>query len=243
MVQPSAAVASLWSGRWRKFTPPQQRLLVACGAAAGICLRRTTRRIAGSFFVAEIILGSIAMESLGPLAIAAVVAALTVRVLTNAAQLYHVPSFKLYSPWEMGPYILLGLIAGILAPWFLRSLRASERMFIATKLPRTARLIIGGLIVGALAIRVPEVCGNGYSVVVDILNGNLSNLVGGLHIENHNLLWIGLSLVFRLQMARHGGLVWFRRAGRCVHPVAVHGRERGLSFRHGGALDLAGRCR
>ncbi len=194
MVQLAAMVASL-VGRWRKFTPPQQRLLVACGAAAGIA-GAYNAPIAGSFFVAEIILGSIAMESLGPLAIAAVVAALTVRVLTNAAQLYHVPSFKLYSPWEMVPYVLLGLIAGTLAPWFLRSLRGAERMFIATKLPRTVKLMIGGLIVGALAIRVPEVCGNGYSVVVDILNGNLSNLVGGLHIENHNLLWIGLSLVF-----------------------------------------------
>ena len=35
MVQISAVVASL-VGRWRKFSPPQLRLLVACGAYAGI---------------------------------------------------------------------------------------------------------------------------------------------------------------------------------------------------------------
>jgi CIC family chloride channel protein len=171
MVQLSAVMAS-FIGRWRQFTPPQLRLLVACGAAAGIASAYNAP-IAGSFFVAEIILGTIAMESLGPLAVAAVAAALTVRVLTSEAQLYKVPAFKLNSPWEMLPYVALGLIAGVAAPWFLRSLRQAEKFFVATKLPLIARLTLGGLVVGALAIKVPEVTGNGYSVVVNILNGHI----------------------------------------------------------------------
>jgi CIC family chloride channel protein len=35
------------------------------------------------------------------------------------------------------------------------------------------RLALGGLLVGVIAINVPQVCGNGYTVVVDILNGRL----------------------------------------------------------------------
>lgn len=171
MVQLAAVMASL-IGRWRQFTPPQLRLLVACGAAAGISSAYNAP-IAGSFFVAEIILGTIAMESLGPLAVSAVVAAMTVRALTSEANLYKVPEFHLNSPLEMPGYILLGLIAGFLAPWFLRSLKRAEGFFIATKLPLVARLTLGGLIVGALATQVPEVCGNGYSVVVNILNGHV----------------------------------------------------------------------
>jgi CIC family chloride channel protein len=171
MVQLAAVLASL-VGRWRRFSPPQLRLIVACGASAGIASAYNAP-IAGSFFVAEIILGTIAMESLGPLAVSAVVAALTVRVLTNAQQLYHVPAFKLGSPWEMLPYILLGLIAGTLAPWFLRSLRRAEQLFVATTMPPIARLVLGGIIVGDLAVFYPEVCGNGYSVVVSILNGHI----------------------------------------------------------------------
>jgi CIC family chloride channel protein len=171
MVQLAAVLAS-FLGRWRQFTPPRLRLLVACGAAAGIASAYNAP-IAGSFFVAEIILGTIAMESLGPLAVAAVAAALTVRGLTSEAQLYKVPGFKLDSPLEMPAYIALGLIAGGLAPWFLRSLKWAESWFVATKLPLVARLVLGGLVVGALAIAVPEVCGNGYSVVVTILNGHV----------------------------------------------------------------------
>ncbi len=171
MVQLAAVMAS-FIGRWRQFTPPQLRLMVACGAAAGIASAYNAP-IAGSFFVAEIILGTIAMESLGPLAVSAVVAAMTVRVLTSEAQLYKVPEFRLSSPLEMPAYIALGVIAGVLAPWFLRSLKRAEEIFIATKLPLVARMTLGGLIVGALAIQVPEVCGNGYSVVVTILKGHV----------------------------------------------------------------------
>jgi CIC family chloride channel protein len=172
MVQTSALLASLL-GRWRKFSTQQLRLLVACGAASGIASAYNAP-IAGSFFVAEIILGTIAMESLGPLVAAAVTAALTTMVLSDAHTLYTVPKFALNSPLEMGPYILLGLVAGTMAPWFLRSLRRAEEMFIATKLPLVARLGFGGLLVGIIAINVPEVCGNGYSVIVDILNGRMA---------------------------------------------------------------------
>lgn len=171
MVQLAAVMAS-FIGRWRQFTPPKLRLLVACGASAGIASAYNAP-IAGSFFVAEIILGTIAMESLGPLAVSAVVAALTVRVMTSEHNLYKVPEFTFNSPLEMPGYVLLGLIVGVLAPWFLRSLKRAEGLFIATRLPLIARLMLGGLIVGALAIKVPEVCGNGYSVVVNILNGHV----------------------------------------------------------------------
>lgn len=170
LVQLSAVMASL-IGRWRQLPLLRQRLLVACGAAAGIASAYNAP-IAGSFFVAEIILGTIAMESLGPLVVSAVVATLTIRGLTNAAQLYAVPAFKLGSLWEIGPYVALGLLTGTLAPWFLGSLKRAEGFFVALQLSLALRLMLGGLIVGAIATRVPEVCGNGYTVVVGILHGD-----------------------------------------------------------------------
>ncbi len=168
-----AAVASSWLGHWRRLSAPQVRLLVACGAASGIASAYNAP-IAGSFFVAEIILGTIAMESLGPLAVAAVAATLTMRTLSDAHTLYTVPAFTLHSLWEIGPFLVLGVLSGIVAPWFLRSLRKAESLFAWTNLPVWVRLMFGGLAVGLLAIWVPEVCGNGYSVVVSILNGELA---------------------------------------------------------------------
>lgn len=169
MVQ-MAAVLSSRLGRWQAFTPPKLRLLVACGAAAGIASAYRAP-IGGSFFIAEIILGTIAMETLGPLVIAAVTAALTVRVFSGSNHLYEAPSVRLESAWEMGPYLLLGMVAGSVAPAFLRSLRAAEGAFVASRMPLIVRLTIGGLLVGAVAAAVPEVCGNGYTVVLSILRG------------------------------------------------------------------------
>jgi CIC family chloride channel protein len=171
MVQLSSVVAS-WLGQRGRLSAPQLRLLVACGASAGIASAYNAP-IAGSFFVAEIILGTIAMESLGPLAVSAVAATLTMRALSNAHTLYAVPTFTLHSLWEIGPFVVLGILAGSIAPVFLRSLRVVEHWFSLTKLPIPAKLALGGLIVGLLAVWVPDVCGNGYSVVVAILNGQL----------------------------------------------------------------------
>lgn len=171
MVQLSSMLASL-TGRWRKLPVTSLRLLVACGAAAGIASAYNAP-IGGAFFVAEIVLGTIAMESLGPLVVSAVAATLTLRVLYHARTLYEVPSFTLHSLWEIGPYLLLGFLAGGLAPLFLQTLRLAEKAFRRLHLPLVVQLVLGGCIVGLLALRFPEVCGNGYSTTLAILHGEV----------------------------------------------------------------------
>jgi CIC family chloride channel protein len=159
-------------GRWLQLPATRLRLLVACGAAAGIASVNNAP-IAGALFVAEIILGSLAMESLGPLVFSSVIATLTVHNLWSGKPLYIVPPFQLNSNWEMIPHTLLGLACGFLAPWYLRFLQGSERLFTGMGVPILARLALGGLVVGALSIVSPDVCGNGYSAIDSLLHGDL----------------------------------------------------------------------
>ena len=65
LVQLAAVLASL-AGRASGMGSARLRLLVACGAAGGIASAYNAP-IGGAFFVAEIILGTLAMESFGPL--------------------------------------------------------------------------------------------------------------------------------------------------------------------------------
>ncbi|HEY0368134.1 MAG TPA: ClcB-like voltage-gated chloride channel protein [Chthoniobacterales bacterium] len=169
LVQLSSLVASLL-GRIQKWSTLRLRLLVGCGAAAGIASAYNAP-IAGALFVAEIVLGSLAMDIFGPLVFASVIATLTVRGFIGGDPLYGIPPFKLNASWEIIPYLSLGFAAGIAAPLFLRLLDASENAFRKMKLPVYARMTIGGLIVGGLAIMHPEVCGNGYAAVNAILHG------------------------------------------------------------------------
>ncbi len=170
MVQLSSLIASQ-IGRMRNWSTPRMRLLVGCGAAAGIASAYNAP-IAGALFVAEIVMCSLAMEIFGPLVFASVIATLTVRGFLGRDPLYAVPAFRLTSNWEIIPHLALGLLAGFVAPWFLRLLERGERLFLRLPVPVFVRMAIGGLAVGALAIPYPEVCGNGYSTISDILAGH-----------------------------------------------------------------------
>jgi CIC family chloride channel protein len=170
LVQISSLVASL-IGRLREFPIAQRRHLVACGAAAGIASAYNAP-IAGSFFVAEIILGTVVVEALGPLILAAVVATFTAQLLHGGGPIYRSPGFNLHTYWELIPLSLVGVVSGLLAPLYLRFLRAVERLFAKLVIPVPTKLALGGAIVGALAIVSPDVCGNGQGLLSTLFHQN-----------------------------------------------------------------------
>jgi chloride channel protein, CIC family len=170
MVQLAAMLGSL-AARVRSLPLPRRRLLVACGAAAGIASAYNAP-ISGALFVAEIVLGSIAMQSLGPLILSSVAASLTLRYVVGDAPIFQVTGFRLVSLWELGAYAVLGVCAGVAGPWFLHLLRAAERGFSKLAAPLWVRTALGGLAVGAISIAVPDVWGNGTSVVNAMLHSD-----------------------------------------------------------------------
>ncbi|KWB81465.1 voltage-gated chloride channel protein ClcB [Burkholderia ubonensis] len=168
MVQLAALAASL-VGRFAHFDPPRLRLLVACGAAAGITSAYNAP-IAGAFFVSEIVLGAIAMESFGPMVVASVVANIVMREFAGYRPPYEMPVFPAVAGPEVLPFVVLGLLCGVLAPQFLHLLDASKHQFKRLPMPLPVRLALGGLIVGVISVWIPDVWGNGYSVVNQILH-------------------------------------------------------------------------
>lgn len=214
MVQLSAMLAS-WLGRRMKLPTPRLRLLVACGVAAGIASAYKAP-IAGSLFVAEIVLGSIAMESFGPLVFSAVIATLTSRQFADPRPLYGTNGVSMASNWEVIPYLILGIIAGASGPSFLRLLRASERFFANMQLPIYLRLGAGGMVVGAISIYNPRVWGNGYSVVLGFLTETWP--------------WDALLALFLCKILATAATVGSGAVGGVFTPTLFVGATQGLLF-------------
>jgi CIC family chloride channel protein len=152
---------------------PRRRLLVACGAAAGISAAYNAP-IAGALFVAEIVMGSIAMESFGPLLVASVTANVTIHRFLGYGPVYAVPHVEFGANWELIFYGVLGVVIGHLAPAFLALLDWTKERFAKSDAPAYVTLGAGGAVVGLISLRFPEVWGNGYSVVGTILDGQLA---------------------------------------------------------------------
>jgi len=170
LVQLSSLAASL-VGRLRNCPIPQRRQLVACGTAAGIASAYNAP-IAGAFFVAEIVLGTVVFESLGPLILASVTATFLSRAFHGESPLYQSPALGLHTGWEIVPLCAIGIFLGFLAPLYLQILRRTEGLFSKLTLPVPAKLGLGGAVVGLLAMFYPEVCGNGKGLVTSLLHQN-----------------------------------------------------------------------
>ncbi len=174
MVQLSAMLGSKL-GFLARAPVPRLRLMVACGGAAGIAAAYNAP-ISGALFVSEIVLGSTAMESFGPLVVASVIANATIHRFLGYGPVYEVPPVQFASNWELIFYVLLGVLLGHLAPPFLALLDMAKLRFARLKWSPPWQLGLGGLIVGVISIFFPQVWGNGYSVVGNILQGELLGL-------------------------------------------------------------------
>jgi chloride channel protein, CIC family len=155
---------------------PRLRLMVACGGAAGIAAAYNAP-ISGALFVSEIVLGSMAMESFGPLVVASVTSSATIHQFLGYGPVFDVPHVQFVSNWELIFYVILGVLLGHLAPPFLALLDYAKSRFVKLGLRPYWQLGLGGLIVGVISILAPEVWGNGYSVVGNILRGELAGLM------------------------------------------------------------------
>ncbi|MCP5523031.1 MAG: ClcB-like voltage-gated chloride channel protein [Verrucomicrobiales bacterium] len=170
VVQLSSMLASQ-GGQAFRWPPYRLRLMVACGAAAGIAAAYNAP-VAGAVFAAQIVLGNFSMHLFGPLVCASVVAAMVSRTFFGLEPLYQVPEFDFQRVMQLPWFLVLGALAGAVGAAFLKLLDWSERAFKRVVPPVYARLALAGAVVGTTAIWFPEVWGNGYAATSRILGAH-----------------------------------------------------------------------
>ncbi|MGD8452428.1 MAG: chloride channel protein [Phycisphaerae bacterium] len=169
------------------------RVLIGCGTAAGIA-SIFNAPIAGVLFAIEVLLREMSLRSFLPIILASVAST----TVTQAIRGHNDPIFPVpvefmssqplytFSVSEIGNYVVLGLVCGLVALAFVRLLYLSEDIFRKLPVHRVLHPVIGALLLGLLAIasdalvshqpapatdgtamhfQQPAVMGNGYPVI------------------------------------------------------------------------------
>ncbi|MCK1423048.1 MULTISPECIES: chloride channel protein [unclassified Bradyrhizobium] len=148
------------------------RLLVACGAAGAISAAFSAP-LAGAFYAFEVVLGAYTSAGLVPVIASAVTAWLVARQLTHQSFLM-VPGFPSPVSVEMiGQTVLIGIICAFVSILVMLAVAFSERCFQRiTVFKGFLRPILGGLLLGSLALLTPTVLGAGHGAMQILLVSN-----------------------------------------------------------------------
>ncbi len=148
-------------GQWLKLPDNWVRTLLACGAAGGISATFNAP-IGGVFFALEVILSRFMTPSFGFVVISSVTADAIAHIFLGTQPSFNIIPYEMISYWEILPYALLGLLAGIVAVVFTRLLYKTEDIFEAIHIPDFVKPAIGGLCVGIIGLYSYDLLGTGY---------------------------------------------------------------------------------
>lgn len=187
-----------WVGQRLHLSEDRTRTLVAAGAAAAIAAAFNAP-IAGVFFALEIILGELGTMALGMILTAAVMAAVLTQALVGSMPAFMIPAYTLNSVWELPLYLILGLLAGLLAATYGRLLYALHDLVAAWSAPRWLKMALTGLVIGGVGLFLPQLLGVGYETIGAVLQQQ------ALPLRVVLLLLIGKVILTPLSLA--GGFV------------------------------------
>lgn len=172
-------------GRWLQLKMPLVKVLVGCGAAAGIS-GIFQSPVGGLLFTLEFLKMEIGTFSILAVMLSSLVAYGMVFVCNGCevpTQFY--PADSLH-PDQYGAVLLLGLLCGLYSLYYSYVINTTDKIFINIKNP-WYRNLLGGLAVGVCIMLFPALYGVGYPVMSDVIHTQFDALtkgdvLNGLHI-------------------------------------------------------------
>jgi CIC family chloride channel protein len=172
IIQTGGAIGSL-VGQAFHTTAVERKVLLACGAAAGMSATFNTP-IAGVILAIELLLFEFKSRSFIPLVIASTLATAVHMQLLGIGPMFQVAAMDFAIPRGLPFYLVLGLICGLAAVGFSKLLYWVEDQFEKLPIDELWWPAIGALGLGIIGFFVPRVLGVGYDTIGDILNGQLA---------------------------------------------------------------------
>ncbi|WP_421857921.1 chloride channel protein [Oricola sp.] len=160
VVHLGATLASV-VGHRRKLPEWCVRTLLAAGVASAVSASFNAP-IAGVLFAHEVILQHYAFRSFVPIVIASTAGTVLSRLWFDEATVFFIPDYQITSYWEFPAFALLGVVSAIVAICFQFTLFAADYTARRVTLPLVLRPVIGGFLLGLIALAFPHVLGVGY---------------------------------------------------------------------------------
>ena len=214
IVQIGSAIGSA-VGQVLKASAGRMRILVGCGAAAGIAATFNAP-VAGMMFAMEIILGDFAVATFSPIVLSAVMATAISRFYLGDFPAFVVPAYQLISAWELLLYAGLGLAAGAAGAAFTATLYKMEDWLDAVRLPEWLKPSLAGLGLGAMGLAFPWVLGVGYEGIEVALN--------------HQMVWWMMLAVMAVKIVATSLTIAGGMSGGIFAPSLVIGAMLGGAF-------------
>jgi len=169
------ALAATLVARWTKLGSRPRSVLIGCGIAAGMATAYNAP-IASAIFVMEVVLGNFAMDVCAPIVVSSVLATIVRKKLIDEHAIYQDTAAAVHAElaWTLIlAAIVLGVLCGVCSILFRLALASGRRAFAAMRLPVPLAMALGGLVVGAIGIFMPETWGNGFDVIRVVADGNV----------------------------------------------------------------------
>ncbi len=179
IAQIGGAVGSM-VGRFFEMGSQRLKVLIACGSAGGIAAQFNAP-LAGVLFAQEIIMvGEFQLQTFGVIVISSGLATAISRAYYSSAPTFGQLEYTFNGFYEFPFYILLGLIIGIFAYFFIKLFFGVSDYFERLKLHPQGKPILGAFLVGLLGLINFGVLGDGYETIKTALGSGPSLALGSL---------------------------------------------------------------
>jgi CIC family chloride channel protein len=172
-----AGVISTYVANWLNANGVTSRELLGCAVAAAVSASFNAP-IAGALFAHEVVLRHFAVHAFAPIAIASAAGTVINRVEFGNVTEFMLPlESELAFYVELPAFLILGLVCGLVAAVFMRSVFWTDDM--GTELCRRFRIhqvlrpAMAGALLGGIAIVYPHIIGVGYETTSAALTGSL----------------------------------------------------------------------
>jgi H+/Cl- antiporter ClcA len=171
--QVGAVVANLLSDR-NRLSDEQRRLLVACGAGAGMAAAYGVP-LGGALFALEVMRGVLALRLVLPALLTSLIATAVSWIALPDAPTYVIPAFA-SSASSVTWALFAGPIAGVVAVGYVRAITWADRHKPTGWVRFVAPTLVLGVL-GIVSIWFPLLLGNGRDIVQSALSGQIAPLL------------------------------------------------------------------